>query len=98
MAESVGDAWLTDVTGEILAMGEAGSGLRGGIEAFESGGIVEAEDLGSLPDLDDASGLPPDGLARTRDSGSDDAAGSSARRELRERPLKRLRKKNTHAK
>lgn len=41
MAETLGDSWLTDANGEVWAFGEAGGNLRGGIEAFQLGGIWE---------------------------------------------------------
>ncbi|MGC4069899.1 MAG: DUF503 domain-containing protein [Polyangiaceae bacterium] len=45
MAETLGDAWLTESSGEVTAFGAAGQGLRGGIEAFASGGIFEEDGI-----------------------------------------------------
>lgn len=44
MAETLGDAWLTEVSGEVIALGREGRGLRGGLEAFGTGGIVDSEE------------------------------------------------------
>jgi hypothetical protein len=43
MAETLGDAWLTEANGEVTPFGAAGHGLRGGIESFDSGGIFSDE-------------------------------------------------------
>jgi uncharacterized protein YlxP (DUF503 family) len=61
MAETLGDAWLTESRGEVTPFGAAGQGLRGGIEAFDSGGIFEDEPLS-------AEGLEP---PRTQASSSE---------------------------
>lgn len=43
MAETIGDAWLTEANGEVIAFGAAGQNLRGGLEAFDKKGIFDDE-------------------------------------------------------
>ena len=45
MANTLGDAWLTDANGEVASFGGGGTNLRGGVEAFSSSGIVDADTI-----------------------------------------------------
>lgn len=40
MAETLGDAWLTDAKAEVVSFGTNGENLRGGLESNETDGIV----------------------------------------------------------
>jgi uncharacterized protein YlxP (DUF503 family) len=68
MAETIGDAWLTEANGEVLAFGGAGQNLRGGIESFDASGIYDEDASEKTPGkpgpLDDLL----DGLGRDEDS------------------------------
>jgi uncharacterized protein YlxP (DUF503 family) len=68
MAETIGDAWLTEANGEVTPFGGEGQSLRGGIESFGSEGIFEE---GASPDVPEEGGSLDDlldGIAHNGDS------------------------------
>jgi uncharacterized protein len=52
MAETMSDAWLTDVRGEVLSFGASGENLRGGIESDQSDGIDGDEPRQQVENID----------------------------------------------
>jgi uncharacterized protein YlxP (DUF503 family) len=70
MAETIGDAWLTEANGEVTPFGTSGQNLRGGIEAFGSSGIFDDEIPGELTQSPPIVDELLDGLLRDGDSDS----------------------------
>lgn len=61
IAETLGDAWLTDAKAEVVSYGTDGENLRGGLEFDDTDGIAMDADAADARSADDHDKNRPDG-------------------------------------